>query len=54
VATFAVNIAGAFILGLAITLLQERMRLTAYRRPLVGTGLVTSELVPTIGVGARG
>ena len=37
-ATFAVNIAGAFILGLAITFLQERMPPTAYRRPLLGTG----------------
>ena len=36
--TFAVNIAGAFILGLTITLLQERMPPTAYRRPLIGTG----------------
>ena len=37
-ATFAVNIAGAFILGATITLLQERMPPTAYRRPLIGTG----------------
>ena len=37
-ATFAANIAGAFILGATITLLQERMPRTAYRRPLLGTG----------------
>ena len=37
-ATFAANLAGAFLLGLTITLLQERMPPTAYRRPLLGTG----------------
>jgi CrcB protein len=37
-ATFVANIAGAFILGYTITLLQERMPPTAYRRPLIGTG----------------
>ncbi len=37
-ATFAANLAGAFLLGLTITLLQERMSPTAYRRPLLGTG----------------
>jgi CrcB protein len=37
-ATFAVNVAGAFVLGWAITRLQERLPLSAYRRPLIGTG----------------
>jgi CrcB protein len=37
-ATFAVNIAGAFLLGYVVTRLQERLPLSAYRRPLLGTG----------------
>lgn len=37
-ATFIVNIAGAFILGYVTTRLQERLPLSAYRRPLLGTG----------------
>jgi CrcB protein len=37
-ATFAVNIAGAFALGYFTTRLQERLPLSAYRRPLLGTG----------------
>lgn len=37
-ATFAVNIAGAAILGYATTGLQERLPPTQYRRPLIGTG----------------
>jgi CrcB protein len=37
-ATFAVNIAGAFALGYFITRLQERLPLSAYKRPLLGTG----------------
>jgi CrcB protein len=37
-ATFAVNVAGAFILGLFVTRLQERVPPSAYRRPLLGTG----------------
>jgi CrcB protein len=37
--TFAVNIAGAAVLGWAVTRLQERVPLSAYRRPLLGTGL---------------
>ena len=36
---FAVNIAAAFVLGYAVTRLQERLPLSAYRRPLLGTGL---------------
>ena len=37
--TFAVNVAGAFMLGYFATRLQERLPLTRYRRPLLGTGL---------------
>ena len=36
--TFAVNMAGALVLGYAVTRLQERLPLSAYRRPLLGTG----------------
>ena len=36
--TFAVNIAGAALLGYVVTRLQERLPLSAYRRPLLGTG----------------
>jgi fluoride exporter len=38
-ATFLVNIAGAFLLGYFTTRLQERLPLSSYRRPLLGTGL---------------
>jgi CrcB protein len=38
-ATFAVNVAGAFALGYLSTRLQERLPLSAYRRPFLGTGL---------------
>jgi fluoride exporter len=37
--TFAVNLVGALLLGYLITRLQERLPLSAYRRPLLGTGL---------------
>jgi CrcB protein len=37
-ATFIVNLAGAFMLGYSTTRLQERLPLSAYRRPLLGTG----------------
>src|SRR5690242_6009844 len=37
-ATFIVNIAGAFALGYFTTRLQERLPLSSYRRPLLGTG----------------
>lgn len=37
--TFAVNVVGAFLLGYFATRLQERLPLSAYRRPLLGTGL---------------
>ena len=36
--TFAVNLAGAFLLGYFVTRLQERLPLSSYRRPLLGTG----------------
>lgn len=36
--TFAVNIGGAFLLGYFVTRLQERLPLSQYRRPLLGTG----------------
>ena len=36
--TFAVNLAGALVLGYLVTRLQERLPLSAYRRPLLGTG----------------
>lgn len=37
-ATFIANVAGAFLLGWFATRLQERLPLSAYRRPLLGTG----------------
>jgi fluoride exporter len=37
--TFGVNIAAAFLLGYFVTRLQERLPLSSYRRPLLGTGL---------------
>jgi len=38
-ATFIVNVAGTALLGYFVTRLQERLPLSAYRRPLLGTGL---------------
>jgi CrcB protein len=38
-ATFLVNIAGAFLLGYAVTRLQERLPLSRYKRPFIGTGV---------------
>ena len=38
-ATFFANGVGAFLLGYFITRLQERLPVSAYRRPLLGTGL---------------
>src|SRR5436305_861594 len=38
-ATFIVNVLGAFLLGYFVTRLQERLPVSAYRRPLLGTGL---------------
>jgi CrcB protein len=37
--TFAVNVVAALLLGYAVTRLQERLPISSYRRPLVGTGL---------------
>jgi CrcB protein len=37
--TFAVNIVGAFLLGYFTTRLLERLPVSSYRRPLLGTGL---------------
>lgn len=37
--TFGVNLAAAFLLGYAVTRLAERLPLSAYRRPLLGTGI---------------
>jgi CrcB protein len=36
--TFIANIAGALLLGYFSTRLQDRLPLSAYRRPLLGTG----------------
>jgi fluoride exporter len=36
--TFAVNVAGALLLGYFVTRLQERLPLSTYRRPLLATG----------------
>jgi fluoride exporter len=38
-ATFVANVAGAFALGYLTTRLQERLPLSAYRRPFLGTGV---------------
>lgn len=38
-ATFIANVAGAFLLGYFATRLQERLPLSAYRRPFLGTGV---------------
>jgi CrcB protein len=38
-ATFSVNVVGAFLLGYFATRLQERLPLSSYRRPFVGTGV---------------
>jgi CrcB protein len=37
--TFGVNVAGAFLLGWFTTRLQERLPVSLYRRPFLGTGL---------------
>lgn len=37
-ATFAINISGSLALGYFTTRLQERLPLSIYRRPFVGTG----------------
>jgi CrcB protein len=38
-ATFIANILGAFALGYFTTRLQERLPLSSYRRPFLGTGI---------------
>lgn len=38
-ATFIVNVVGAFALGYVATRLQERLPLSTYRRPFLGTGI---------------
>lgn len=38
-ATFTANILGALLLGYFVTRLQERLPLSSYRRPFLGTGL---------------
>lgn len=38
-ATFLVNVVGAALLGWFTTRLQERLPLSAYRRPFLGTGI---------------
>ena len=37
--TFTVNIVGAFLLGYFTTRLLERLPVSSYRRPLLGTGV---------------
>ncbi len=37
--TFAVNMLAAVLLGYFVTRLQERLPMSSYRRPLLGTGL---------------
>lgn len=37
-ATFTANIVGAFLLGVFVTRLLERLPVSSYRRPLLGTG----------------
>lgn len=38
-ATFCANVLGAFALGYLVTRLQERLPVSAHRRPFLGTGL---------------
>ena len=37
--TFVVNVLGCLLLGYFVTRLQERLPISAYRRPLLGTGI---------------
>jgi CrcB protein len=36
---FAINVVGCILLGYFVTRLQERLPITAYRRPFLGTGV---------------
>jgi CrcB protein len=38
-ATFVVNVVAAFVLGYAVTRLLERLPVSSYRRPFLGTGV---------------
>jgi CrcB protein len=62
-ATFAANVAGTLLLGYFATRLQERLPVSAYRRPLLGTGLCGAfttfstmqlEVLRMLGVGRAG
>jgi fluoride exporter len=62
-ATFAANVAGTLLLGYVATRLQERLPVSAYRRPLLGTGLCGAfttfstmqlEVLRMLGVGRAG
>jgi CrcB protein len=61
--TFGVNIVACALLGYFVTRLQERLPLSAYRRPLLGTGIcgglstfstMQVELLKMVGAGYYG
>jgi fluoride exporter len=60
--TFGVNLIDCFLVGYFVTRLQERLPITAYRRPLLGTGVCGGlttfstfqlELLQMLGSGTR-